>query len=396
MARFDYLAASAGGGRVAGSVEAENERDAFEQLQRQDLRPIRLTPATGPAKAGRVALSPRAVAELTADLAALLQAGASMKNALAVMAGAEGGTPSGPAARALSEEISKGVGLEEAFGSVLGGRYPFLPALVAAGEASGNLPGALIMVTETIERDLEIAEQVGGALGYPAFVLFMTLGSLLMLVLFVVPALAPIIDSAGGQTSLFMSVLVWVSRLLTEHGLVWTGLITVGAVATLVAWRFGALKVLVQTLLLDGPLRGIARGIVYGGFARAQLLVARAPAPEAIRLATGSIRLSEAARRLEGLATLVGGGLSISQALAETRSIPRSISQMARIGEETGALGQMLERAGRLEQARALRQIKARTKWLGPALIIVLGVMIGILMSGLLSGVSGLGDTGIQ
>jgi len=213
-----------------------------------------------------------------------------------------------------------------------------------------------------------------------------------------VPALAPVIDAAGGETSAVMRGLLAVSRLLTEHPLVWLGLGVAALAGWLAAWRTGLLDLAVQRLLLDGPVRLIVRGIVYGGFARTlgQLLTARTPASEAIRLAVGSVPLAEAARRLEGLPAAIGGGASLSEALAGVSSLPATLGQMAMIGEETGALGKMLDRAGRLEQARALRRIKAQTKWLGPALIIVLGVMIGILMSGLLSGVSALGDTGIE
>jgi len=398
MARFDYAATNEAGRRITGSLEAASDQEAFASLRRQNLRPVRLQLAGGKASSGRVRLTPSLVGELLAELAALLDAGASMKNALAVIAKAGSETGMGAAARALSEEIGKGRPLEEAFAAVLGPRYASVPALVAAGEAAGALPAALETIADTIERDLEITEQVAGALSYPAFVLLMTLASLLMIVLLVVPALAPVIDAAGGETSAVMRGLLAVSRLLTEHPLVWLGLGVAALAGWLAAWRTGLLDLAVQRLLLDGPVRLIVRGIVYGGFARTlgQLLTARTPASEAIRLAVGSVPLAEAARRLEGLPAAIGGGASLSEALAGVSSLPATLGQMAMIGEETGALGKMLDRAGRLEQARALRRIKAQTKWLGPALIIVLGVMIGILMSGLLSGVSALGDTGIE
>ncbi|WP_271065643.1 type II secretion system F family protein [Caulobacter sp. NIBR1757] len=396
--QYDYTAANPAGARISGSLTASDERAAFEALRQQGLRPIRLTPVRVATAAGQVRLSPRAVSELTADLAALLQAGASLKSALSVIMDAGASTSAGAAARALSDEIAKGVSLDKAFGGVLGARYPFLPALVAAGEASGALPDALQTVSTTIERDLEIAEQVGGALSYPGFVLLMTLASVLMIILFVVPALAPIIEESGGETSLVLGGLIAVSQLLTEHPLAWSVALLALALGLAGAWRMGLLEVWFQRFLLDGPLRGVVRGLVFGGFSKAlgHLLAARAPAPEAIRLAIGSVRLKVAAERLDGLATAVRGGASLSQALAEVPSAPRSLAQMARIGEETGTLGAMLERAGVLEQARALRAIKSQTKWLGPALIIVLGVMIGILMSGLLSGVSALGGAGIS
>ncbi len=398
MSRFEYLAANEAGGRVSGAVDAADEKEAFDKLRQDGLRPIRLTAASASRRGGRVRLDNRSVGELSADLAALLTAGASMKTALGVLTDAAGDAPAGQAARALSEEISKGVAIDSAFSIVLGDRYPFVPALVAAGEASGDLPHALTMISETIERDIEIAEQIGTALSYPAFILAMTLGSVLMIVLLVVPALAPVIEETGGETSFVLGALIAVSGLLTEHAVVWLILLGMLVAGSLLAWRTGSLWRWLQALWLDGILSGPARSLVYGGFARSlgQLLMARAPAGEAIRLAIGALRLPVAAERLSTLATQVRGGTAISSALAQNSALPQSLAQMARIGEETGALGQMLERAGRLEQARALRRIRLVTRWLAPALIIVLGILIGILMTGLLSGVSALGESGIQ
>ena len=69
---------------------------------------------------------------------------------------------------------------------------------------------------------------------------------------------------------------------------------------------------------------------------------------------------------------------------------------MALIGEESGALGPMLARAGRLAEQVALRRIESLSRIIGPALIVALGGLVGLLMAGLLSGVAGLGDAALQ
>ena len=81
--------------------------------------------------------------------------------------------------------------------------------------------------------------------------------------------------------------------------------------------------------------------------------------------------------------------------LAAVRTFPRSISRLASIGEQSGALGPMLVRAGRYAEKAALRSIESSARILGPVLIVVLGGMIGLLMAGLLSGISGLGDAAL-
>jgi len=68
---------------------------------------------------------------------------------------------------------------------------------------------------------------------------------------------------------------------------------------------------------------------------------------------------------------------------------------MAAVGEESGALGRMLERAAMIEQEAAVRRLQAWTRWLGPALFVVLGAIIGLLMGGLLGSVTSLGEAAI-
>jgi general secretion pathway protein F len=154
----------------------------------------------------------------------------------------------------------------------------------------------------------------------------------------------------------------------------------------------------IERLLLDGPMRRTAGALVFGGFAIAlgNMLAAGAPMSEALRLAIRSVQSKTARTRLEPVARAVRDGQSLSTALDQVKPFPVAIVRLAAVGEASGALGPMLARAGKLEEDSALRRIEAAGRLLGPALIVLLGGLIGLLMAGLLTGVSQLGGAALR
>ena len=90
------------------------------------------------------------------------------------------------------------------------------------------------------------------------------------------------------------------------------------------------------------------------------------------------------------------GGQRLSDALAPISGFPRSVVRLAAIGEATGALGPMITRAGKIEEAAGLRRIEAAGRLIGPVVIIVLGALIGLLLGGLLSSLTHIGDSALQ
>ena len=89
-------------------------------------------------------------------------------------------------------------------------------------------------------------------------------------------------------------------------------------------------------------------------------------------------------------------GRSLSDALGKVPGLPPSIVRLTAIGEASGGLGAMLARAGKLEEEAALRRIETLGRLIGPALIVALGGLIGLLMAGLLSGLTSIGDGALR
>lgn len=187
---------------------------------------------------------------------------------------------------------------------------------------------------------------------------------------------------------------VGLSGLLREGWPLIVAGIGIATIAGFVFWRMGALTPALESLVLDGPTRTVSRRLIYGRAAAVlgRLMAAGVPAPQAFRLAVGTLPMRLARRRLETAAGGIYEGATISTALGACLGMPITIRQMALVGEQSGGLGPMLERAGELEQTAALRQIETAAKWLGPALIVLLGGLIGSIMAALLGAVSGIGS----
>jgi type II secretory pathway component PulF len=117
---------------------------------------------------------------------------------------------------------------------------------------------------------------------------------------------------------------------------------------------------------------------------------------EALRLSSRIIRSPSAREAVERLTIKVRQGTSLAAALGEISGLPGSVTRLAAVGEASGALGPMLARAGKLEEEQALRRIEAAGRMLGPALIVALGAMVGLLMASLLTGVSQLGESALR
>jgi type II secretory pathway component PulF len=399
--RFAYVAIDAAGRRVKGLVSARTDAVAFERLKRDGLAPVRLSVASARAGAGDArskGLSERESAELLADLAALLKAGADMRGALTII-GAKAGKPTlQSVCKALSTQISGGEALDRAFAANLPGRQGFIAALIAAGEAAGDLPGGLQRAADILESRLRLREQLWSVLSYPLFVLASTVAALSVILLLVVPSLAPLADAPGARPGLAMSLLLAASGFLRGN-LLGIGIgLAVAVVGLMSAARGGLLTPVLERLALDGPARRTMRALVFGGFAVAlgNVLAAGAPMSEALRLATRAVRSDTARRRLEPVAHAVRQGDSLSSAMGRVVGFPAAVIRLAAIGEASGALGPMLARGGDLEEKTAIRRIEAAGRLLGPLLIVCLGGLIGLIMAGLLSGVSGLGEAAMQ
>jgi type II secretory pathway component PulF len=297
--------------------------------------------------------------------------------------------------QALSSDIAGGEGLESAFSKSFPKRQAFVASMVAAGEAAGDLSGGLQRAAEVLTSRIKLRDQLISVLSYPAFVFISAIGAVLVILLFIVPSIAPLARDAGARPPRSLAVLIAASDVLRGNLLLLGGGFVAGIGLILLAASLGALSRPIEALTLDGPVRRTVRAVVYGSFAVSlgTMLAAGASISEALRLAVRSTPSKAARERLEPVVHAVRQGQALSNALDSVKGFPPAIIRLAAVGEASNALGQLLARGGRLEEEAAMRRIEALGRIAGPALIVFLGALLGILMGGLLSGVSQMGQS---
>lgn len=398
--QFDYVAIDPSGRRVKGSLAAASDGGAFAQLKRQGLAPLRIRPVRHKAAAKTTArgLSDREASEFLSDLAALLQAGSNMRAALAVIGAKADRKAVRVVCRELTADISGGAGLDQAFGRALGRRHAFVPALVAAAEAAGDLAGGIARGAEMLAWQVKLRDQLVSVLSYPAFVLATSLVAIGIILFLVIPALAPLVEQPGADPPLLMRILIGTSAFVRGQLPLLAILAGAATAGLLLSARLGLLAAALDRFSLDGPFRRISNALVFGGFAVAlgNMLAAGAPMADALRLAIRAIRSPVARKRMEPALQNVRQGRSLSDVLEGVKGFPLSVVRLAAIGEASGALGAAIARAGKLEEEAALRRIESAGRLVGPALIVFLGGLIGLLMGGLLTGVSQLGNAALN
>ena len=394
---FSYVAVNAEGRRVRGAIKAAGEAAAFQRLRAAGLSPVRLKRRGGATRPAITALGERECIELVANLGHLLQAGADMRTALGILGSRAPRGQTASVCRSLGSDIGGGAPLDVSFGRVSRQYGHFIGAMVSAGEAGGDLAGSLARAAEIIETRSKLRRKLASTMAYPAFVLASSIAAILALLLFVIPSLAPLVRDSQSAPPVSLRIMMAASDALQAHFMGVELAVSGAGVGFVLAHQTGGLQRAMDRLLLTGPARRTAGGIAYGSFAvvLGGMLTAGAPMSDALRLSLRSVRSDLARRRLEPIVQQVRQGEALSRTLERVKGFPQSIWSLTAVGEASGSLGPMLVRSGKLEEEASLNRIEAIGQLIGPALIIALGGVVGLLMAGLLSGVSQLGQSSL-
>ena len=390
--RWAYHAVDASGRRVRGAEEAADARQLAETLERRGLMLVRAgTAPADQASAGPGRGAAPQIIEVTRALAALLPAGLPLARALAASAHLVGGRTAGVLAD-VQGAVERGDALADALGRHPAAFSPFYIGVVRAGERAGDLDGAFARLATQLEREAQLRSRLVSAAIYPAILLGVGGIAVVVLLLFVIPRFAELLEGAGAQLPASTAALLWIAQ---AAGRGWPFLVAalgLGATVAAGAWQSAAGRGVRARLLLASPgLGALRRGQLGARSARllSVLLKGGAPLLAALDDAAATIGDPVARAELERVRARVREGASLQAALAESTVYPPVLRQLVGVGEESGRLEQFLAKAADLFEERSERAVQRLVALLEPALIVAFGLVVGFIALALFQAIYG-------
>jgi Type II secretory pathway, component PulF len=406
MALFAYQAVSRDGQRVAGQVEAQSRTEAFAKLDRDRLQPISLVQQDGSSTNGsgssvrekaeealpkrNIRLSRSQIILFTEEMSDLLDAGLQLEPALRVMESRKELSGIKAVASALRQQVREGSSLSTALRTVSPSFGDLFCNLVAAGEVSGSLPQLLKRQATFLVTIDDLQKKVVSALIYPLMIFVLGIGLIFLFMTYLVPQLTTLFQKTGKDLPLLTRLLVQTSDFLSHYW--WLILVCAFGLG------FGFYQ-LIRTppgrqwwhrVQLRLPLfGGVLKGRFYAQFAQtmANLVGNGIPLLNGLRLmnsATGNVHLRSL---MEKVVESVGEGGSLSKALQRAGEFPPMFIDMIGVGEQTGDLGQALEKIGRRYDKELNIKIQRLTSLVQPVVILLMAGMVGLIAYSIINGI---------
>ena len=389
---YKYEATTAEGEEKRGVIDAANRDIAIAALQRRNLIIISVEEAKESGFFSKPLaifnrVKPRDVVILARQLSTLFEAKVPVLTSLKLLAG----ETENPALRekmsVLLDDIQGGSSISEAMSKQPDVFSKFFVNMVRSGEESGKLDEVFSYLASYLERNYELASKARSALIYPIFVLVAFFGVLVLMLTVIIPKLSVILKETGQELPIYTKAIIAVSDLLINYGIFVLIALIVGAISVWYYLRTGQGKAGFARFQLSIPYVGVLYRKLFIGRMLDNFETLLSSGVSVIRTLelTADVIDSEIFRQiLTESIEAVKGGSSISESLSRYEDIPGLVVQMIRVGEETGKLAFILKTLSRFYKKEVDTAIETLMSLIEPALIIVLGLGVGLLVAGIL------------
>lgn len=403
MPQFHWSAVSAGGDVTSGVMDAPDREAAVNRLQRQGQIVLRADLAEGAAwrqllqfeLGGNRGLDKALLAEITRELAIMLAAGQDLDRALRFVVD----HMRAPRVRAIMGRVRDKVRAGSALAAALAAEprsfSQLYVGLVRAGEAGGSLPATLDRIASLLERERSLAASLRAAMVYPALLVAAAIGSVVLLLEYVLPQFVPIFEQAGAQLPMSTRLLMLLGALLGTVG-PWLALAIAAALwATRSLLRNPVYRRPADRLLLRLPIVGtLLRETLAARLTRTlgTLLQNGVPLLAALAIARDAVGNLAAAEVLDAAALVAKSGGGLARALADGNLFPPRTIHLLQLGEEAAQLAAMSLKAADIHDEEARLLMQRLVSLLVPTITIVMGLVVAGIVGALLTAMLSLDD----
>jgi len=404
VAVFRYKAVTPEGKVVEGTLEAADQETVLARLQEQGQLPIKVFPGeeTGGLLGREIRLPwqrkkvpQKDLLIFTQELSTLVKAGLTLDRSLSVLSDLTENAYLAEVVGELLREIKGGKALSEALST-----YPqVFPKVYVNMVKAGEVGGALDQILERLEEYLEGADELRSylisSMIYPCILVVVAMGSIIMMMTVVIPQFADIFENAGAPVPLPMKVLLVLSGFLT--GFWWLILLVIGGGAY---WIYSRLKTEEGRLnwdrqLLKLPVVGsVLQKLEVSRFSRTlgTLLQSSVPLIQSINLVKEIVENQAIASTMESIKSGVKKGEGLTRPIREAGIFPPFALHLLAVGEETGRLDDMLLQIADSYDRDLKRSLQRLVALLEPAIILVMGLIIGVMVVSMLYSIFSIND----
>ncbi|MEJ8854484.1 type II secretion system inner membrane protein GspF [Variovorax robiniae] len=396
MPAYSFEAIDPQGQSRKGVLEADTARAARGLLRAQKLIPIEVTSVASQGAAGSASpgglsrwfggarvFSASGLAVWTRQLAGLVSSGLTLERALTALMEESETEPERNLNASLRAEVNAG----SSFGRALT-RHPrefslIYSSVITAGEQTGNLGLVLERLADDLEQRQALQQKLVGAALYPAIVTLVAIVIVIFLVTYVVPQVANVFTGTKRALPMLTSAMLAISGFVREYGWVMLIALVLIGIGVRVALARPELRLRFDAAWLKLPLVGkLSRGYNAARFSSTLAMLAMAGVPILRALQAAAETLGNHAMRADALdaLVLVREGAPLASALAQKKRFPGIVPMFARLGEQTGQLPQMLQRAANQLGADVQRRAMHLATILEPLLIVAMGAVVMLIV----------------
>ena len=399
MPAYSYQALNSEGKSLKGTLEADSAKSARNQLRAQDMIPLEVEPLTQGAgqEAGsrglnlplftRRVFNATALSIWTRQLAGLVNSGLPLERALSSLSEEAEVQTQRHLVAALRAEVNAGTSFAKALAQHPREFSPVFVAVIGAGEQSGQLGTVLERLADDMEEREALTAKLLGAALYPAIVTLVAVVIVTFLVSYVVPQVATVFAGTKRSLPALTVFMLALSQLVRDWGWLMLGLLAGLIITVQRALRVQTLRLRFDAAWLRLPVLGrLSRGYNASRFASTLAMLSAAGVPILKSLQAAAETLHNQAMREDALQALiqVREGAPLASALAQKKRFPGLLAMFARLGEQTGDLPLMLQRAARQLSAEVQRRAMQLATLLEPLLIVLMGLMVMLIVMAVL------------
>jgi len=408
---FSYTGRSSEGA-VSGVLEAATAGAAADTLMARGVTPLQIKQASASERASTNAkpafdlqqwllpkVGPVDLLLFSRQLHTLLKSGVPILRALAGLQESAPNQRMKQTLQQVRQSLGSGLDLSMALAQHSTVFDGFYVALVRVGEMTGRLEEVFMRLFHHIEFEMFMGQQIKSALRYPMFVMIAMAAGVGVINVMVIPAFATVFKSFGAELPLATRILMGTSNFTIEYG--WAlVLATIAGVWLLRRWvATPAGRLTWDRLKLRLPLAGkIIRKGMLARFARSFALSLKSgvPVEQALSVVAATVENAHIGQKVEGMRESVERGESILRAAAAAGVFTPIVLQMIAVGEETGAVDELMDEVAELYTNEVQYELKTLGQQIEPIMIIFLGVMVLVLAMGVFLPVWDLGRVALK